>query len=40
MLLYLKAGDGDLLQITEPALLTKSTWQSHSINRAALLHTN
>ncbi len=37
MLLHLKAGDGDLLLITEPALLTKCAWQSHSINRAALL---
>ncbi len=35
MLLLLKAGDGDLLLITEPALLTRCAWQLHSINRAA-----
>ncbi len=36
MLLHLKAGDGDLLLITVPALLTRCAWISHSINRAAL----
>ncbi len=40
MLLHLKAGDGDLLRITEPALLTKCAWQSHSIKSCSptLLH--
>ncbi len=37
MLLYLKAGVGDLLLITEPALPTWCAWQLHSINWAALL---
>ncbi len=36
MLLHLKAGDGDLLLITEPALLSRCAWQLHLINRAAL----
>ncbi len=40
MLLHLKAHDGDLLLITEPALLTRCAWQSHSINRAALILTS
>ncbi len=30
------ARDGDLLLITEPALLTRCAWQSHAIYRAAL----
>ncbi len=32
MLLHLKAGDGDLLLITEPALLTRCAWLSHTIH--------
>ncbi len=28
MLLHLKTGDGDLLPITEPALLTRCAWES------------
>ncbi len=38
MLLHLKAGDGDLMLITEQALLTKCAWKLHSINRAALFN--
>ncbi len=36
MPLHLKAADGDLLLITEPSLLTRCTWLSHAIYRAAL----
>ncbi len=36
MLLYLEAGDGDSLLITEPAFLTRCTWLSHAIYHAAL----
>ncbi len=31
-----KAGDGDLVPITEPGLLKRCTWESHSINCTAL----
>ncbi len=40
MALHLKAGDRDLLLITEPALLTRYAWQSHAINCTALLLTS
>ncbi len=35
--LHLKACEGDLLLITEPALLTRCVWQSHVIYPAALI---
>ncbi len=35
MPLHLKTADGDLLIITEPALLRRCTWQSYAIYRAA-----
>ncbi len=37
MPLHLKAGGGDLLLITEPALLMRCAWQSHAINCTVLL---
>ncbi len=36
MPLHFKTGDGDLLIITEPALLARCAWQSHAIYCAAL----
>ncbi len=36
MPLHLKAGDGDLLVITKPALLTRCAWSSHLIICTAL----
>ncbi len=38
MPLHLKAGDGDLLLITGPALLTRCARQSHAINCTALIY--
>ncbi len=33
---HLKAGDGDLPPITEPALLMRCAWESQAINHTAL----
>ncbi len=40
MQLHLKAGDGDLLLIVEPALLMRCAWQSHAKYRPALVLCN
>ncbi len=40
MLLHLNARDGDVLLITEPALLTRYAQQSQAIYPAALININ
>ncbi len=37
LLLYLKAGYGNFVPITEPALLKRCAWESHPINCTALV---